>query len=59
MESILWIGFIIPLICGILVGNDAEQRGMNGFVWGTFVFLFLIVGLPIYALLREPKKEEK
>lgn len=44
----LFIGFIIAIICGILVGQDAAKRGMNGVGWGIFVGSICIIGLPMY-----------
>jgi hypothetical protein len=49
------IGVIIALIIGIWVRIDAKSRGMNSRFWGTFVFLLLIIGLPIYLIVRKPK----
>lgn len=53
-----FIGFIIAIICGILVGQDAEKRGMNGLGWGIFVALICIVGLPMYLIMRKPLPSE-
>jgi len=49
------IGLIIAGIAGILVGQDAQKRGMNAWGWGIFVFLILIIGLPAYLIARKPK----
>ena len=49
-------GFLIALIVGILVGQDANKRGMNGIGWGLGVFLLMIVFLPIYLIIRKPLK---
>ena len=50
------LGLIIALIVGILVGQDANKRGMNGLGWGLGVFLLMIVFLPIYLIVRKPLK---
>ncbi len=47
---------IITLVIAIAVGKDAEKRGMNAWGWGIGVFLLLIVFLPLYFILRKPKK---
>jgi len=52
------IGFIIAIICGVLVGQDAEKRGMNGVGWGLFVALICIIGLPMYLIMRKPLPSE-
>jgi hypothetical protein len=54
MDGWTLFGFIILLIVSILVGQDAERRGMSGWGWGLFVFLICIVGLPIYLIVRRP-----
>ena len=48
------IGFLIALVAGILVGQDAQKRGMNPWGWGIFVFLILIIGLPVYLIVKKP-----
>ena len=47
-----WI--LIPLIIAVLVGQDANKRGMNGVLWGIGVFLLCIVFLPLYLIVRKP-----
>ena len=37
----LFIGFIIAIICGILVGQDAAKRGMNWSWVGYFCWIHL------------------
>jgi len=44
----------IPVIAGILIGKDANARGMNGVGWGIGVFAVLIVFLPLYLIVRKP-----
>ena len=48
------LGFLIALVVGILVGKDANKRGMNGILWGIGVCLLMIVFLPIYLIVRKP-----
>jgi hypothetical protein len=48
------IGLAIAAIIGIAVAKDAKERG-NSQWWGVGVFLFLIIFLPIYLLVRNPK----
>jgi hypothetical protein len=43
---VIWI-FVI-----VWVYRDAEQRGMNGVLWGLLVFLGNLVGLLIYLIVR-------
>lgn len=40
------------LVIAILVGLDAEKRGSNGWGWGISVFLFAIIALPLYIIIR-------
>jgi uncharacterized protein YacL len=49
-----FFGMIIALVVAILVGQDAVKRGMNPWVWGIFVFLIMIIGLPCYFIFRKP-----
>jgi hypothetical protein len=53
-----FVGFIIAIICGVLVGQDATKRGMNGLGWGLFVALICIIGLPMYLIARKPIPSE-
>ena len=47
------LGIIIAAIVGILIGRDAESRGMSGIGWGLFSFLVCIVAVPIYLIVRK------
>ena len=49
-----FVGLCIAAIAGILVGRDAAKRGMSAWGWGIFVFLILIVGLPVYLIVKKP-----
>jgi len=43
---------------GIMVGLDANKRGMNPIGWGIFAALVIFIGLPIYLIAREPIVEK-
>ena len=43
---ILWIAVVV------WVYRDAEERGMNGVLWGLLVFIGSIIGLLIYLIVR-------
>jgi hypothetical protein len=49
------VGIVIAAVIGYFVYKDANERGMNGVLWGILVFLFCIIALPIYLLIRKPK----
>jgi hypothetical protein len=58
MEDVFTIFYLliylaIAAICGVLVGNDAQKRGMSQW-WAIFVFLVFIIGLPMYVIMRKP-----
>lgn len=36
--------------------KDASQRGMNAIVWAIFGFLFGLITLIIYMIVRKPKQ---
>jgi hypothetical protein len=38
--------------------KDANKRGMNDAAWGCFVALLMIVGLPLYLVVRKPIQEQ-
>jgi hypothetical protein len=51
------IRFAVILICttcATIVSNDAHRRGMNWPLWGSLIFLFSIVALPVYLIVRKP-----
>ena len=50
------LGIIIGAIAGFLVGKDAQKNNMNPWVWGIFTFLILIVGLPVYLIVRANRR---
>ena len=51
-----WLVFVlvISIVSGVLIARDANSRGMNGWGWGIFTFLVLIVAVPIYVIVRKP-----
>jgi uncharacterized protein YacL len=49
------IGVLVALLVAVLVYQDAKSRGMNSILWAIMVFLFLIIALPIYFIVRKPK----
>ena len=54
MDGIVWFALIVAAIVGVVIGMDAEKRGMSGIAWGIAVFAFMIIALPVYALVRKP-----
>jgi hypothetical protein len=49
------IGIIVAAAIGFWVYRDAETRGMNGVLWGILTFLFCIIALPVYLIVRKPQ----
>ena len=52
------VALLIPLAVAVWVGIDASRRNMSmPGLWALFVFLILILGLPIYLIVatRHPK----
>ena len=52
------IGVIVVSIVAVLIAKDANSRGMNGLGWGIFTFLICIAAIPIYLIVRKPRKDE-
>ena len=52
------IGLVLAGVAAFWVYNDANTRGMNAVVWAILTFLFLIIGLPAYLIMRKPKLSE-
>ncbi len=50
------LAVIIASLIGVAVAYDAKDRDMNPIGWGLLVSLFMIVGLPLYFIMRKPKK---
>ena len=50
-------GLFFAAVVGVLIAQDAKSRGMNPLGWGIFTFLFCIVAIPIYLIVRDPKKQ--
>jgi len=51
------IGLIIAAVVGILIGKDADSRGMSGIGWGIFTFAICIIAVPIYLIVRKPRAD--
>jgi len=49
------VGLVIAAIVGVLIGKDANARGMSGIGWGLFSFLICIIAVPIYLIVRKPR----
>jgi len=54
----VFFGLVLALIAAIIIGKDANSRGMSGFGWGLFTFLVCIIAIPIYLIVRKPKIED-
>ena len=52
--AIRFVVILFCIICAIIVSYDAHRRGMNWPLWGLLIFLFSIVALPVYLILRKP-----
>lgn len=52
-------GLVIAAVIGVLIGRDAESRGMSGLGWGIFSFLICLVAVPIYLVVRKPRLDER
>ena len=50
-----FFGLIVAAIIGVLIGKDAEARGMSPLGWGLFSFLLCIVAVPLYLIVRKPR----
>jgi hypothetical protein len=53
------IGLVIAAVIGVLIGKDAESRGMSGIGWGIFSFLICVIAVPIYLVVRKPRVDEQ
>ena len=53
-----FLGLAIAAVIGFLIGQDAEARGMSGIGWGLFTFLLCIVAVPVYLIVRKPRRDE-
>ena len=57
--SMEMLGLIIAVVIGIIIGMDAQSRGMSGVGWGIFTALICIVAVPIYLIVRKPRVDER
>jgi len=48
------LGIILGGLGAYWVATDAKKRGMNPVGWAIFTFFFLILGLPLYLIMRKP-----
>ena len=51
--------FIVLTVVSVLVGKDASSRGMSGLLWGLFTFLICAVAVPIYLIVRRPRRDKR
>ena len=51
----VFVGLVIAVIIGVLIGKDAASRGMSGVGWGLFSALICIIAVPIYLVVRKPR----
>ena len=49
------IGLIIAAAIAFWVYKDASSRGMNAILWAILCFLFCIIALPVYLIVRKPQ----
>ncbi len=57
MDGTLIFGLLIAGVIAFLISQDAQSRDMNGFGWGIFTFLLCIVAVPIYLVVRKPRRD--
>ena len=48
------ISIVVGAVAGYWVYTDAKKRPMNATGWGIGTFLFCIVFLPLYLIMRKP-----
>ena len=53
-----FIGMVIAAVIGVLIGKDAQSRGMSGLGWGLATFLLCIIAVPVYLIVRKPRVDE-
>ncbi len=51
------IWFIVSVLLCVWVYRDAEARGMEGALWLIIVLITGILGLIVYLIVREDKKQ--
>ena len=55
--ALILIGLFVPTAAAVWIWSDADDLRSRGvkispFVWALFVWLLLIIGLPVYLLMR-------
>ncbi len=53
-ETVKFIVILLCILCASIISVDAHRRGMNWPLWGLLSFLFSLVALPIYLIVRKP-----
>lgn len=53
------LSLLILLVVSVLIGKDANSRGMNGLGWFLFTLLVCIVAIPVYLVVRKPAPGER
>ena len=53
----LLIALIIVSVVAYFIFKDAKDRGMNGAGWAVGIFLCMIIALPLYLIVRKPRKD--
>jgi hypothetical protein len=61
LSSTIWFVTIlgVNLIFAWIVKDDAENRGMNGWFWGIFTFIFAIIAIPLFLIFRYGQKKDE
>lgn len=47
---------LISALCAYIIFCDAQARNMNAHGWGLFILLSTMLGLPVYFLMRKPRR---
>ena len=54
--DIVMLAYIVFIAISIGIVIDAKKNNMNGIIWGILNFIFPIVGMIIYLIVRASKK---
>jgi hypothetical protein len=52
----LFFGLLIAITVGYFISKDANERGMNGMAWGICSAMLMIIVVPLYLIVRKPRK---